>query len=123
VKHSTGYADDKNGEIHFWLDRAKFFEIGRVLQKNWHSSDLGHVTISVQAGKLTIMTKRGGGEISCEGAGEISARLYAPAFRNLIASRGHEKSPSGKMKFTFRPQFGEVAIDIAGVKARFEKKV
>lgn len=106
-------------DIHFWLDRAKFFEIGRILQKNWHSSDLGQVSLSVQAGKLTIMSKRGGGEIACEGAGEVSAHLTAPAFRRLIASKGHEKSPSGRMKLTFRPQFGEVAIDVAGVKARF----
>lgn len=106
-------------DIHFWLDRAKFFEVGRVLQKNWRLSDLGPVSMSVQAGKLTIMSKRGGGEIACEGAGEISALLTATAFRRLIVSKGREKSPSGRMKLTFRPQFGEVAIDVAGVKARF----
>jgi hypothetical protein len=109
-----------NEEIHFLLDRAKFFEIGRVLQKNWHSSDLGQVSMSVRAGKLTIMSKRGGGEIACEGVGEISAHLTAIEFRRLITSKRREKSPSGKMKLTFRPQFGELAIDVAGVKASFE---
>lgn len=107
-------------EIQFWLDREKFFEIGRVLQKNWHSSNLGEVSITVKNGKLIIMSQRGGGEIPCEGAGEITARLAAPQFRKLITARRLEKKPSGKMQIVFRPQFDEVAIDVAGVKAKFD---
>ena len=107
-------------EIHFWLDREKFFEVGRVLQKNWHSSNLGEVSFTVKDGKLLILSKRGGAEIPCEGAGEISARLAAPQFRKLITAGRLDKKPSGKMQIVFRPQFGEVAIDVAGVKAKFD---
>jgi|ERR1051325_1689030 hypothetical protein len=106
-------------DLNFTLDRAKFFEIGRVLQRNWRTADLGPVTFTVQAGKLTIMSRRGGGEIPCESTGEIAAELSASQFRSLITSCFREKSPSGSMKLTFRPEFGEVAIDVAGVKARF----
>ena len=31
----------QSGEIHFWLDRAKFFAIGRSLQRNFKPSELG----------------------------------------------------------------------------------
>jgi hypothetical protein len=108
-----------DGDLHFWLDRAKFFEIGRVLHKNWRLSDLGPVSISVRAGQLTIMSKCGGGEIACEGDGAISALLTATAFRRLIVSKGNERAPYDRMKLTFRPKFGEVAIEVEGVKARF----
>ena len=107
-------------EIQFWLDREQFFTVGRVLKKNWYKSDLGDVTFTVKGGKFLIESKRGGAEIPCEGIGEISARISARQFHSLIASRGHEKKPSGKMKFVFRPEFGEVAIDVAGVKAKFD---
>ncbi len=107
------------GELHFTLDRAKFFEIGRVLQRNWRTVDLGPVTFNAQPGKLTIMTSRGGGEIPCDGTGQVAAELSASQFRRLITSRFRERAPSGLMKLTFRPEFGEVAIDVAGVKARF----
>jgi len=105
-------------EMHFTLDRAMFFEIGRVLQRNWRVADLGSVSLSVKGGKLTIMTERGGGEIDCEGGGQVSAQLSASQFRKLITAE-REKHPSGKMQLTFRPEFAEVATDVAGVKARF----
>jgi hypothetical protein len=47
--------------------------------------------------------------------------MTATAFRRLIVSKGKERAPYGRTKLTFRPKFGEVAIDMAGIKARFEK--
>ena len=118
--NASGQAMSNDKNIHFWTDRAKFFEIGRVLRRNWRSSNLGPVSLTVRHGNLTIMSKCGGGEIECEGVGEVSAELTDTAFRSLINSRRREIAPSGRMKLTFRPQFGEVAIDVAGVKAQIE---
>jgi|ERR1022692_1912833 hypothetical protein len=107
-------------EVAVWLDRAKFFEVGRVLQKNWHRSDLGFVSLTVSHCKLTIMSKRGGAEIDCDGVAMISAKLTASEFRKLIISYRHGKAPTGRMQLVFRLEFGEIAIDVAGVKANFD---
>jgi len=109
----------QNQEITFTLDKAKFFEAGRILQRNWRVADLGPVSFSVRQGKLAIISKRGGTEIACEGTGEIQAELTASQFRKLIIAGRHEKSPTGTMKLVFRPEFGEVATDLAGAKALF----
>ncbi len=112
---------DAKPDFHIWLDREQFFTVGRILKKNWHVSDLGEVCFKVAAGKLLISSQRGGAEIPCEGVGEITAIISARQYWSLIASRGHEKKPSGRMELVFRPEFGEVAIDVAGIKAKFPK--
>jgi hypothetical protein len=45
--------------------------------------------------------------------------LKAKAFCTLVTSRFREKAPTGPMKLTFRPELKEVAVEGAGVKARF----
>lgn len=106
-------------EIHIWLDRAEFFEIGRVLQRNWSGDYLGPVRFSVSDGKLSITSRRGGGEIPCESADRISAELRPQDFRRLITANRSEKQPSGRMRLTFRPSLCQVAIDVAGVNASY----
>ncbi|HEV2209627.1 MAG TPA: hypothetical protein VG167_12680 [Verrucomicrobiae bacterium] len=109
----------KRAEITIMVDRAKFFEIGRTLQRNWSGKYLGPVTFSTNQGKLTIMSKRGGGELACTPNTQISAELSPADFRKLITAGRREKSPSGPMTLTFRPAPGQLAIDIAGIRARF----
>jgi hypothetical protein len=44
--------------------------------------------------------------------------LTATAFCRLIITQFLEKSPAGRMQLVFRPQLGDLAIDMAGGKAR-----
>jgi hypothetical protein len=107
-------------ELRFIVDRGEFFRIGRALQRGFGKSLLGRVTVDVRAGVLNISSEWGAGQIACEGNGDVSAQLGAKAFCDLITTRFREGSPSGKMELVFRPATRELAIDRAGVKAKFK---
>jgi len=107
------------GSIVFTLESAEFFSVGRSLQRGIGKSLLAEVTLAVENNVLTVSSDWGGTQIPCEGTGTISARVRAKAFCSLITSRFREKAPTGRMKLVFRPELKEVAIDTAGVKARF----
>lgn len=77
------------------------------------------VTLEVEDHVLTVDSRWGGSQIPCAGSGEIKATLKAKAFYSLVTSRFREKAPTGPMKLTFRPKLKEVAVDVAGVKAKF----
>lgn len=102
------------------LDRALFFQIGRALQRSFPKSQLGKVKLSVGDGHLWIESDRGGGMIPCSAStADLCAELTARAFCTLISTRHREKSPSGEMLIKFNPELKEVAIDHAGVRAKF----
>ena len=103
----------------FTLESADFFSVGRVLQRAIGKSLLGEVTLEVENQVLTVTSQWGGSQIPCSGPGEITATVKAKAFCTLITSRFREKAPSGPMKLAFRPILKEVAVDGAGVKAKF----
>jgi len=73
-------------------------------------------------GFLTVSSKWGGAQLPCTGAGNISAEISAKAYCALITTRYRETKPSGVMELVFRPQAREIAIDRAGVKAKFKVK-
>lgn len=106
-------------DLTFTLDRTLFFQIGRALQRGVGKAQLGTVSLSVSDGHLVIESEWGGGRIPCAGAGKISAQVTAKAFCTLITSRYREKEPQGTMEIVFRPALKEIAIDRAGVKAKF----
>lgn len=103
----------------FTVESAEFFSVGRALQRGFGKRAIGEVTFSVQNKILSIGSHCGGGQMACEGEGEISARVKGSAFCTLITSRFREKAPVGPMKLVFRPGIKEVAIAGAGVKARY----
>lgn len=103
----------------FTLESADFFSVGRALQRAIGKSLLGDVTLEVKDGILTITSSWGGSQIRCTGTGEVTATLKAKAFCTLITSRFREKAPTGPMRLTFRPGLKEVAVEAAGVKAKF----
>ncbi len=107
------------GTLAFTLESADFFSVGRVLQRAIGKSLLDDVTLEVKDGILTIDSRWGGSQIPCTGTGEIIATVKAKAFCALITTRFREKAPSGPMKLSFRPALKEVAVDGAGVKAKF----
>ena len=106
-------------EMLFTLERSSFFSVGRALQRGIGKSLLGHVMLKVRDGILTISSGWGGSQMPCAGSGEVSVTITARAFCSLVASHFREKVPSGRMKLVFRPKLREVAIDAAGVKAKF----
>lgn len=105
--------------LSFILESADFFSIGRALQRAIGKSLLDDVVLQIGDGILTISTRWGGGEIPCKGEGSVTVTLKAKAYCTLVTSRFREKAPSGPMKIIFRPTLKEVAVDGAGVKARF----
>jgi hypothetical protein len=66
-----------------------------------------------------LSSRWGGGEIPCQGEGEVTATLKAKSYCALVTSRFREKAPSGPMKIVFRPALKEVAVAGVGVKAKF----
>jgi hypothetical protein len=103
----------------FILESADFFSVGRVLQRAIGKSMLDDVTLEVENQVLTVTSRWGGSQMPCTGMGEITATLKAKAFCTLVTTRFREKAPTGPMKLTFRPALKEVAVDGAGVKAKF----
>jgi len=103
----------------FTLESADFFSVGRALQRAIGKSLLGDVSLEVENQILTINSRCSGSQIACTGCGEVTATLKAKAFCTLVTTRFREKAPTGSMKLTFRPTLNEVAIEAAGVKARF----
>ena len=103
----------------FTLESADFFSIGRALQRAIGKSLLDDVILQVGDGTLTISTRWGGGEIPCKGEGSVTATLKAKAYCTLVTSRFREKAPAGPMKIIFRTRLKEVAVEGAGVKAKF----
>lgn len=107
------------GALVFILESADFFSAGRVLQRAIGKSLLGEVTFEVENQVLTVTSNWGGSRIPCSGSGEIKATVKAKAFCTLVTSRFREKAPTGPMRLAFRPILKEVAVDGAGVKAKF----
>jgi hypothetical protein len=107
------------GEMLFTLERGPFFSVGRALQRGIGKELLGHVTLAVSAGTLTVSSDWGGSQIPCVGKGDVQAQITAKAFCSLVTTRYREKAPSGMMELIFRPGLREVAIDAAGIKAKF----
>jgi hypothetical protein len=107
------------GKLVFVLESADFFSVGRTLQRAIGKSLLGEVTLEVSNQILTVNSRWGGSQIPCSGTGTITATLKAKAFYTLVTSRFREKVPTGPIKLTFRPELKEVAVDAAGVKAKF----
>ncbi len=103
----------------FILESADFFSVGRALQRAMGKSLLDDVTLEVENQVLTVNSRWGGSQIPRTGIGEITDTLKAKAFCTLVTSRFREKAPTGPMKLTFRPELKEVAVEGAGVKARF----
>lgn len=107
------------GTVVFIFESADFFSVGRAFQRAIGKFLLDDVTLEVENQVLTVTSRWGGSQIPCTGSGEITATLKANAFCSLVTSRFREKAPSGPMKLTFRPALKEVAVDGAGVKAKF----
>jgi|GEM_PF-2724020 len=103
----------------FILESADFFSVGRALQRAIGKSLLGEVTLEVENQILTVNSRWGGSQMPCTGIGQITATLKAKAFCTLVTTRFREKAPGGPMKLTFRPDLKEVAVEDAGVKAKF----
>ena len=107
------------GTLVFTLESADFFSVGRAFQRAVGKDLLDDVTLEVENQVLTVTSRWGGSQIACTGTGKITAILKAKNFCTLITTRHREKAPAGPMKLTFRPALKEVAVDTAGVKARF----
>ncbi len=107
------------GTLVFTLESTSLYSVGRTLQRAIGKSLLGDVTLEVEKQVLTVTSRWGGSQMPCTGNGEITATLKAKAFCTLVTTRFREKAPSGPMKLTFRPALKEVAVDGAGVKAKF----
>jgi len=108
-------------DLNFNVDRSDFFRVGRALQRGIGKTLLGTVKMEIRDGSLTISSQWGGAQMRCQGAGEVAVEIRAKAFCSLITTRYREPAPSGSMKLIFRPQTREVAIDRAGVKAKFTR--
>jgi hypothetical protein len=104
-------------EIKYTIDKARFLQIGRILQKSFKRSELGKVDLSVSGGHLTIDCEMGGGVVSCLGEGKVSAAMSASSFVMLIKAYAAEKNPTGEMPLVFRTDPPEVAVERAGVRA------
>lgn len=102
------------------VESAPFLGIGRMVQRGFGKRARGEVRLTVAEGQLTIEVNCGGGEIACEGDGEISAALIASSFCTLFTSRFREKAPSGPLEVLFLPGPGEVAVAGTRVRAKFQ---
>src|SRR5216684_5437160 len=101
-------------ETRVTVDRAKFFSVGRALQRGIGKSLLGKVSVEVSNGVLIISSDWGGSAMPCVGHGNAAVEVTAKAFCSIITTRHREKAPCGRMEIVFRPSLREIAIDEAG---------
>ena len=80
---------------------------------------MGDVTLEVKDRFFIVNSRWGGSQIPCTSEGKATTTEKARAFCTMETTRFLEKAPSGPMKLSFRPALKEVAVDSAGVKAKF----
>ena len=107
-------------EIEFYVDEEQFLTFARAIKKGFRASELGWVEMEVKDGKMTLSTAKAGSVLACIGRGTVIGRV---AMGNLAKLATAHKKPKGKTKplrLAFRPEFGEMATEFAGVKAHFD---
>ena len=106
-------------EITVSVDQTQFLEFLRVYWRIRHTFRASKVILALGGGHLTIGFSGGGCALACDCSETLVAELTGISFGKLASKHIRQKPKRNEtMELTFRPEFGEVATQLAGVKAR-----
>jgi hypothetical protein len=107
-----------SGDIEITVDRAKFLEVARMLQRNRRAFHAAKVMLALENGELRIEFENGGCVLPCACPQRLTAVMAAPKFAGIAVEHRHEKTADQTIQLTFRPNDGIFATRLAGVKAK-----
>ena len=105
-------------EIRVTVDGGEFYSFLRAMKRGYRAQNMGEVVMTVQDGKLTVDTARGGVVLRCEKGLEVTARLTSGNFVGLVSLK--DAKATGPLTIAFRPKLGEIGLPHAGAKAKFD---
>jgi len=100
------------------VDKAAFFETGRVFKRVFRAR-AANVVLTLRKNWLRIEFYGGGCELKCESPHNLDLEIKKGLFSAIISAYSKEKSFTGKIPLTFRPELGEFATPLAGAKAKY----
>jgi hypothetical protein len=109
----------EDNAIRITVNGGEFYSFVRAMKRGYRAREMGEVVMSVCDGKLTVECGRGGCVLSCNYTPRVTARLSGGNFAAL-ASLVRDAKATGPLVIVFRPELGQVALPLVGVKAKFD---